>query len=43
MSTTHFGYRTVEEAEKAKHVRGVFDSVAPKYDLMNDLMSMGLL
>ena len=42
MSTTHFGYRTVEEAEKAKHVRGVFDSVAPKYDLMNDLMSMGL-
>ena len=42
MTTTHFGYRTVEEAEKAKHVRGVFDSVAPKYDLMNDLMSMGL-
>ena len=42
MTTTHFGYRTVEEAEKAKQVRGVFDSVAPKYDLMNDLMSMGL-
>jgi demethylmenaquinone methyltransferase/2-methoxy-6-polyprenyl-1,4-benzoquinol methylase len=42
MTTTHFGYRSVEEAEKAKHVRGVFDSVAPKYDLMNDLMSMGL-
>ncbi|MEI7764078.1 MAG: bifunctional demethylmenaquinone methyltransferase/2-methoxy-6-polyprenyl-1,4-benzoquinol methylase UbiE [Comamonadaceae bacterium] len=42
MTTTHFGYRTVEEAEKAKHVRGVFDSVAPKYDIMNDLMSMGL-
>jgi demethylmenaquinone methyltransferase/2-methoxy-6-polyprenyl-1,4-benzoquinol methylase len=42
MTTTHFGFRTVEEAEKAKHVRGVFDSVAPKYDLMNDLMSMGL-
>ena len=42
MTTTHFGYRTVEEAEKARHVRGVFDSVAPKYDLMNDLMSMGL-
>ncbi len=42
MTTTHFGYRTVDEAEKAKHVRGVFDSVAPKYDLMNDLMSMGL-
>ncbi|MEI8028266.1 MAG: bifunctional demethylmenaquinone methyltransferase/2-methoxy-6-polyprenyl-1,4-benzoquinol methylase UbiE [Comamonadaceae bacterium] len=42
MTTTHFGYRSVEEAEKAKHVRGVFDSVAPKYDLMNDLMSLGL-
>ena len=42
MTTTHFGFRTVEEAEKAKHVRGVFDSVAPKYDIMNDLMSMGL-
>lgn len=42
MSTTHFGYQSVDEAEKAKHVRGVFDSVAPKYDLMNDLMSMGL-
>ena len=42
MTTTHFGYRTVEEVEKARHVRGVFDSVAPKYDLMNDLMSMGL-
>ncbi|MCX7248582.1 MAG: bifunctional demethylmenaquinone methyltransferase/2-methoxy-6-polyprenyl-1,4-benzoquinol methylase UbiE [Burkholderiales bacterium] len=42
MTTTHFGFRTVEEAEKARHVRGVFDSVAPKYDLMNDLMSMGL-
>jgi demethylmenaquinone methyltransferase / 2-methoxy-6-polyprenyl-1,4-benzoquinol methylase len=42
MSTTHFGYQTVEEAEKAGHVKGVFDSVAPKYDLMNDLMSMGL-
>lgn len=42
MTTTHFGFRTVDEAEKARHVRGVFDSVAPKYDLMNDLMSMGL-
>ena len=42
MSTTHFGYQSVEESEKAKHVRGVFDSVAPKYDLMNDLMSMGM-
>ena len=42
MTTTHFGFQSVEEADKAKHVRGVFDSVAPKYDLMNDLMSMGL-
>ena len=42
MSTTHFGYQSVDETEKAQHVRGVFDSVAPKYDLMNDLMSMGL-
>ena len=42
MSTTHFGFRSVEEADKARHVRSVFDSVAPKYDLMNDLMSMGL-
>ena len=42
MTTTHFGYQSVDETDKAKHVRGVFDSVAPKYDLMNDLMSMGL-
>ena len=42
MSTTHFGFETVEEQDKARHVRGVFDSVAPKYDLMNDLMSAGL-
>lgn len=40
--TTHFGFRDVPEAEKATLVRGVFDSVAPKYDLMNDLMSMGV-
>lgn len=39
---THFGFETIDEAEKARRVRGVFDSVAPKYDLMNDLMSMGL-
>jgi demethylmenaquinone methyltransferase/2-methoxy-6-polyprenyl-1,4-benzoquinol methylase len=42
MTTTHFGYQSVDETDKAKRVRGVFDSVAPKYDLMNDLMSMGL-
>jgi len=42
MSTTHFGFKSVDETEKASHVKGVFDSVAPKYDLMNDLMSMGL-
>ena len=42
MSTTHFGFKSVDENEKARHVRGVFDSVAPKYDVMNDLMSMGL-
>ena len=42
MTTTHFGFQSVEETEKARHVRSVFDSVAPKYDLMNDLMSMGL-
>ena len=42
MSDTHFGFRTVDESEKAGRVRGVFDSVASKYDVMNDLMSMGL-
>ncbi|MEO7127247.1 MAG: bifunctional demethylmenaquinone methyltransferase/2-methoxy-6-polyprenyl-1,4-benzoquinol methylase UbiE [Rhodoferax sp.] len=42
MTTTHFGFQSVEEGDKARRVRGVFDSVAPKYDLMNDLMSMGL-
>ena len=42
MTTTHFGFQSVEETDKARHVRSVFDSVAPKYDLMNDLMSMGL-
>lgn len=42
MSDTHFGFQTVDETEKASRVRGVFDSVASKYDVMNDLMSMGL-
>ncbi len=42
MSQTHFGFETVEEQDKARRVRGVFDSVASKYDVMNDLMSMGL-
>jgi len=42
MTSTHFGFETVDEAEKARRVRGVFDSVASRYDLMNDLMSMGL-
>lgn len=42
MSSTHFGFSSVDETEKASRVRGVFDSVAPKYDLMNDLMSLGL-
>ncbi len=42
MSTTHFGFETVDEKDKARHVRGVFDSVAPRYDLMYDLMSAGL-
>ncbi|MBX9872450.1 MAG: bifunctional demethylmenaquinone methyltransferase/2-methoxy-6-polyprenyl-1,4-benzoquinol methylase UbiE [Burkholderiaceae bacterium] len=40
--TTHFGFETVDEREKARRVRGVFDSVASKYDVMNDLMSAGL-
>ena len=40
--TTHFGFRTVPEAEKSSMVRTVFDAVAPKYDLMNDLMSAGV-
>ncbi|TMH06376.1 MAG: bifunctional demethylmenaquinone methyltransferase/2-methoxy-6-polyprenyl-1,4-benzoquinol methylase UbiE [Betaproteobacteria bacterium] len=39
---THFGFQSVDEQEKAGRVRGVFDSVASRYDVMNDLMSMGL-
>ncbi len=42
MSSTHFGYESVDAQAKAGRVRGVFDSVAGKYDIMNDLMSVGL-
>ncbi len=42
MTQTHFGFQTVPEHEKAQRVKGVFSSVADKYDLMNDLMSAGL-
>jgi len=42
MADTHFGFTTVDETEKAQRVRGVFDSVARRYDVMNDVMSMGL-
>lgn len=40
--TTHFGFKTVDESEKAQKVADVFHSVADKYDVMNDLMSAGL-
>ena len=42
MNTTHFGYERVAEGDKAARVGEVFASVAPRYDLMNDLMSVGL-
>lgn len=40
--TTHFGFQTVDEDQKAGMVHGVFTRVASKYDVMNDLMSMGI-
>ena len=40
--TTHFGFRNVPVGEKSQHVRQVFDSVADNYDLMNDMMSLGI-
>ncbi len=39
---THFGYKQVNKEEKVNMVRGVFDSVADSYDVMNDLMSLGI-
>jgi demethylmenaquinone methyltransferase / 2-methoxy-6-polyprenyl-1,4-benzoquinol methylase len=41
-NTTHFGFKRVAAEDKANLVRGVFDSVAEHYDIMNDLMSMGI-
>ncbi len=40
--TTHFGFQRVPVTEKARKVAGVFDSVASKYDVMNDVMSFGI-
>lgn len=42
MPDTHFGYQTVNSAEKSDLVGRVFNNVAPKYDIMNDIMSAGL-
>lgn len=41
-NTTHFGFETVREADKSGRVQGVFNSVASRYDVMNDVMSMGI-
>ncbi|WP_126452118.1 bifunctional demethylmenaquinone methyltransferase/2-methoxy-6-polyprenyl-1,4-benzoquinol methylase UbiE [Sulfuriflexus mobilis] len=40
--TTHFGFETVDRKDKQNRVRGVFDSVASRYDIMNDVMSFGV-
>ena len=42
MTRTHFGFQSVNEQDKARRVRSVFDSVASNYDVMNDLMSAGM-
>ena len=41
-NTTHFGFETIREKDKSKKVQGVFSSVASKYDVMNDVMSLGI-
>ena len=41
-NTTHFGFETILKKDKAEKVQGVFSSVASKYDVMNDLMSLGI-
>jgi demethylmenaquinone methyltransferase/2-methoxy-6-polyprenyl-1,4-benzoquinol methylase len=41
-TTTHFGFEPVPPSQKADRVRGVFDAVAPRYDVMNDLLSLGM-
>jgi len=40
---THFGFKEVKEKDKARMVQGVFSSVASKYDIMNDVMSFGIV